>query len=77
MAILAGFRDVKPGVTYAGVAIGYICVDTKNRFHLMSAIERDTEVAVFENHKALTPDMAAEDRAELFWLWESLAPKNL
>lgn len=77
MAILAGFRDVKPGVTYAGIAIAYICIDTKKRFHLMSAIEKDTEVAVFEGHTALTLDMSAEDRAELFWLWESLAPKNL
>lgn len=76
MAILAGFKNVKTGVSYNGVMVDYILVDTKRRFHLMpftkSILDTPRPIAVIDSTIEFTPNITAEDRANIFWLWESL-----
>jgi len=76
MTILAGFKHVKPGVSYNGQMVKYIAVDTKKKLHLMpfasDMLDAVPEIAVLDGEATLTPNMSARKRADVFWLWESL-----
>ena len=77
MAILSGFKSVKKGVSYNGEMVDYIAVDTKKRFHLMpfrqnGILDTPSAIAVIDSTIDLTPNTPATDRANIFWLWESL-----
>jgi len=75
MSILAGFKDVKPGVSYGGVMIKYIAMDTNKRFHLMpfnSWSEPARCVAVLAANTTITTETTSKERADILWLWENV-----
>jgi len=76
MAILAGFIDVKPGTTYQGVAVKYVAVDTKKRYHLMpfgtGSLDTPKAVAVISGDSTVRPEMTDQEKADAYWLWDAI-----